>query len=188
MRFTPRKALRLGDYDYTYGWFFVTICARDRAPLFGAIRDAVLAPTEVGRIVTDTWAAIPAHFPHVALDAFVLMPNHLHGIVCFDDARFSVTRPSPVSTGALGTVIRSFKAAATRAARSPRALWQRGYYEHVIRNEEGLNAIRAYIAENPARWATDRENPERRAADAFDAWLEAQGRTRLARPAERPPT
>jgi REP element-mobilizing transposase RayT len=126
--------------------------------------------TPVGKEILRCWEAIPRHASHVILDAYVVMPNHLHGIICLtDDGRGTPWRAptDPVREAfgqprsrSLPTVVRSFKTASTRAAlgEDPRLgprIWQRGYYEHVIRGEEELARIRSYIEENPARWEED---------------------------------
>jgi REP element-mobilizing transposase RayT len=146
-----RTSPRLGRYDYTSpGAYFVTVCARDRACLFGTIVDDKMRENRLGRIVADCWTALPNHFPLVELDAFVVMPNHLHGIVWLPRAGHAPPLPR---------LIGSVKSAASRAAGNP--LWQRSFYDRVIRNETELRLLRQYIAENPLRWALDRENPSR---------------------------
>jgi REP element-mobilizing transposase RayT len=100
------------------------------------------------------------HFAAIALDAFVVMPNHFHGILLIRRAtRASPLRRSGATPSSLGAVVGAFKAGCSR--RAGRALWQRGYYDRVVRDEEELGAIRQYIADNPCKWATDRENPAR---------------------------
>jgi len=142
-------------------------------------------------MVSKRWLDIPNHFPSVDLDAFVIMPNHLHGILMFNvGARFIVPEETPVRKRSacdesgfdesnpyipqnpmlaprttLGKIIRSFKARATRQIRRDGKVsdfsWQRNYYEHIIRNEAKLNRIREYILCNPVHWEYDRENSER---------------------------
>jgi REP-associated tyrosine transposase len=146
-----RKSPRIREYDYaTAGAYFVTLCARERACLFGGVENDEVRLNRFGRIVEETWTSIPAHLPAVAIDAYVVMPNHLHGIVWL--ARAGHAPPLPV-------VIASFKAAASRAA--GRALWQRSFHDRVIRNESELQTLRRYVVDNPIRWAIDRENPLR---------------------------
>ena len=143
-----RKSTRLRGYDYaTAGAYFVTVCAREHARLFGAVVHDEMKPSRVGRIVEGCWAAIPDHFPIVRLDAFVVMPNHVHGIVWLPRAGHAP--PLPLLIG-------SFKSAASREA--GRRLWQRSYYDRVIRNEAELRLLREYVADNPLRWTLDEEN------------------------------
>ena len=157
----------------------MTICAHRRRCIFGdaVAGEAVLNP--YGKRVEKCRLDLPRHFPAVTLDALVVMPNHIHGIVVIEDADLQTWRvegrgaacrapagqrfSSPVS-GSLGTIIGSLKSAAARAVNRARAtrgaaVWQRNYHEHVIRNEEDLDEARKYIADNPSRWAFDRENP-----------------------------
>ena len=188
MSFDPaihhRRSLRLKGYDYAQaGAYFVTICTQDRACLFGEVVDGEMRLNEWGEIVSRTWHDLPNHVANVALDEFVVMPNHIHGIIVIDNvvgagsgvgARHAVplqTVPPqterfgrPVA-GSIPTIIRSFKSAVTKQINEQRAtpgmpVWQRNYYEHIIRNEASLARIRDYIVNNPMQWALDRENPE----------------------------
>ena len=165
-----RASTRLQGYDYRGGTFFLTLCAFRRKPLFGALRSGELFPTPAGCIVREEWLATARIRPEVALDGWVLMPNHLHGIVALPDSPFqhidfplvgahgrAPLRRNPRS---LGAVIAGFKSAATLRINLLRDMpgtpvWQRGYHEHVIRNEEDLDRIRRYILENPLRWELD---------------------------------
>jgi putative transposase len=144
-----RKSPRLPEYDYaTAGAYFVTVCARARACLFGRSVHDEIRLSQPGQLVERCWIDLPIHFPGLALDAFVVMPNHLHGIVWL--SRAGHAPPLPV-------VIGSFKSAASRMAGRP--LWQRSFYDRVIQDEDELRALREYVAQNPLRWALDRENP-----------------------------
>ncbi len=138
--------------------------------LFGHIIDGEMVLNEVGRMVTDIWAGIPSHFPNVELGEFVVMPNHIHGIISITvGARHAVplqegtieSYGKPVS-GSLPTIVRSFKSATTRtfhefSGNLEKHLWQRSYYEHVIRNEREYRAIYDYILANPMNWEKDDE-------------------------------
>jgi putative transposase len=147
-----RRRLRLRYYDYaSSGAYFVTVCTRDRRCTLGeAVQHRVLL-SSVGEAVAACWIEIPIHHPSVQLDAFQVMPNHLHGILMLGVGAGYI-RP-------LQTVVGTFKAAVTR--RVGRPIWQRSYYERVIRGEDELDALREYIEQNPLRWALDRENPNR---------------------------
>ena len=168
-----RHSFRLQGYDYTQvGAYFITIVSHQRSSLFGKILDGELIPNTVGQIVQFTWNALPAHFPGTGLDAFIIMPNHIHGIVHITERRrqsVGAQHAAPlrpyVQPGSLGVIVRSFKAAVTKRINETRGtpktpVWQRNYYEHVIRNEESLQRIREYILNNPAQWDLDPENPE----------------------------
>ncbi len=163
-----RRSIRLPGYDYAQpGAYFVTICTRNRSCVLGTIREGEMALSKAGAFVTTCWAAIPNHFPDVTLDEFVVMPNHLHGILVIAGRGTpwrapteAFGRPAP---GSLPTVIRAFKSSVTRNLiryeGRKGSLWQRGYYERVIRDEEELSRLRQYIAENPMKWDEDADNP-----------------------------
>jgi len=168
--FGPRRSIRLPGFQHAReGIYFLTICAYQRRCLFGIVRDNNVELSALGRVVAECWAAIPRHFPHAEMAAHMVMPNHLHGIVVFQ----SGSRPNkedseafqnPVA-GSVPTLVRSFKAAVTLHARRagiepPHAVWQRNYFERVLRSgKEYAHAMR-YISENPKRWQFDEENPE----------------------------
>ncbi len=169
-----RRSMRLKANDYTrVGAYFVTLCAAQRTCLFGTIIDDISIPSEIGSNVTACWNAIPNHFPGIELDAFMLMPNHFHGLVVLAAASAPSGRESIAlvprvarspESRSLGAVIGSFKAAASREwgrsnAVTGTPLWQRNYYEHIIRGERDLERIRTYIRLNPSRWNDDQENP-----------------------------
>jgi len=172
-----RQSARLANFDYaSTGAYFITICAHQRNTLFGAIVDGRLVTSVIGTIVVNCWNSIPHHFSHVSLDSFVVMPNHLHGIIILGEqpppnvraqhAAPLQRRLPRVQQGSVGAIIRSFKSAATKAVNDQRLttgtpVWQRNYHERVIRNDDELNRIRQYIADNPKNWSIDSENPNR---------------------------
>ena len=146
------------------------MCVQNRACLFGEVRESVVDVNAAGQAIQARWEDLPSRFAPVQIDAMILMPNHLHGILVFD-----VVPPSAPVDGApasLGRVLQWFKTMTTndyihgvkRHAWHPfdGRLWQRNYYEHIIRDDRDLDRIRAYIAEKPSRWALDAENPERK--------------------------
>ena len=170
-----RKPLRLPAYDYASpGAYFITAVTHQRSLLFEdqAIRS----------IVQETWQVLPHHFLGVSLDAFVVMPNHLHGIIVVSvvgarSPRPSVPRPQTkegaetaplrLQRPTLGQVVAYFKYQATKRINLHRGIpgapiWQRNYYEHVVRDEEDLDRIRLYTQNNPAQWELDAENPDAR--------------------------
>lgn len=166
-----RHSVRLQGYDYRQsGAYFVTICTYQQACLFGSIRGGKMAANELGLIATECWLQISQVRPNIELDAFVVMPNHLHGILYIFDketASDSIlpTGPAKSSEGklesdSLGVIIGQFKRAVTIRSKllvrsPPQPIWQRSYYEHIIRNERSLDDIRRYIVENPAKWSDD---------------------------------
>lgn len=177
-----RRSIRLKGYDYSQaGAYFITICTQDRVCLFGEIVDGEMRLNDMGRMVEFTWFDLPNHVDGLVLDAFVVMPNHVHGILVIVGA--GSTEPAPTgsaptvpNTGGekrhgLPEIVRQFKTFSSRRINEYRhtpgmPVWQRNYYEHIIRNEESLNRIRQYIADNPLQWALDRENPVVRATHA----------------------
>jgi len=149
-----RKRSRLQTFDYrAAGAYFVTICAHRRKEIFACSVDDELRPAAAAFAVERCWAEIPAHFLAVDIDVFVVMPNHVHGILLLGEG-----------APALPTVVGSFKSAVSREIHarlgvSNTPVWQRGYYERIVRSEDELEAIRRYILDNPLVWASDPENP-----------------------------
>ena len=204
-----RRSIRLRGYDYTQpGAYFITICTQGRECLFGEIIDGEMHLNEAGQIVVQTWQDLPNHISNVQLDAFVVMPNHVHGIIIITE-RAGVLGAGSVGAGSVGAgsetaptkigpgptagsgpaagpgsvgaglepaptrsshglpeIVRQFKTFSARRINELRGtpgtpVWQRNYYEHIIRDEFSLSRIRQYIAENPVRWDADREHPQR---------------------------
>jgi len=164
-----RRSVRLQDFNYGQdGAYFLTVCTHNRASLFGALRTIADVPTAVlndaGTIVRDCWIEIPRHFPFVTLDAFVVMPDHVHGILMLQGHDLlpgwgrGANDYSPLHGGTsetVGSIVRGFKIGVTKWFKRNRPgtekIWQRSYYEHVIRNELELHSARQYIVENPVR-------------------------------------
>ncbi|MCK6555854.1 transposase [Candidatus Binatia bacterium] len=232
-----RRSIRLKGYDYQQqGGYFITICTQNRAFLFGDVVNGDMRLNDAGRLIQSVWNDMPTFYRGVETDEFVVMPNHVHGIIVLvratprgrpdgrddavgatprgrpdgrdavgatprgrpdgrdavgatprgrpdgrDDAVGATPRGrpdgrdagqarGPAPTMSLGDVVHRFKTMTTRRYADAvkqsgwpafaGRLWQRNYYEHIIRNEESLNRIRRYILDNPARWASDRENPQ----------------------------
>ena len=238
-----RRSIRLKGYDYTQpGAYFITICTHQRHHLFGEVVDGKMQLNALGEIARQCWLAIPDHFPHTALDEFVIMPNHVHGIIWIVDvvganhhspatgtdvvgannyspanantgannyspananagannyspanANAGAKNFSPTNTGAkdfsplqstgrprgtsktIGSIVRGFKIGVTKWARENTdtyTVWQRNYYEHIIRHDRALDAIRQYIVNNPLRWHLDRynQNAVGRDSRAVEIW------------------
>jgi putative transposase len=152
-----RKTLRLESYDYRQpGAYFLTIVAHARRSIFGEVVDENVRLGDFGRIVSEAWERSNQIRNEIALDAFIVMPNHLHGIVTIRSVRATGWSPSPSGPfkRSLGAFVAGFKSAVTTRINQLRgtpglAVWQRNYYEHIIRNEESLNRIREYIVSNP---------------------------------------
>ncbi len=162
----------MAGYDYSQqGAYFITICAFQRACMFGEIVGDEMRPNDYGRFADASWHDIPEHHPQIVLDEFVVMPNHVHGVIFLlrdgpASESVSATRSSGPSSGSLGAVVGSFKSAVTRGINRLRGypgipVWQRNYHDHIIRDEKELLRVRTYIRENPLRWALDPENPDR---------------------------
>ena len=172
-----RRSIRLKGFDYTSpGAYFVTVVTRGRECLLGEIVDEEMRLSREGRIADECWRLNPRHFPHIELGAFVVMPNHVHGIIILHERaapsvgahHVAPLRPKPperprVETGSLGAIIRAYKASVTRTIRrelgGAPTVWQRNYYEHIVRDEREHDLIRLYIESNPINWASDDENP-----------------------------
>lgn len=180
-----RKSIRLKAYDYSQpGGYFVTICTKDRENLFGEISDGKMIQNEYATILRRCWEDLPHHYPNIELDAFVVMPNHVHGIVIILDD-FPVgegLKPSPTSTKrySLTEIVRAFKTFSARRINEMRntpgtPIWQRNYFEHIIRNESSLNRIREYIVTNAERWEFDQENNVRTDQSEFKGCLTSTG-------------
>ena len=188
-----RRSIRLKRYDYAAaGAYFVTICLQGPDCLLGQIAEGQIRLTAAGEMIARHWLALPTRFSSVDLDAFIVMPNHLHGIIVIHDdplvgedlgpapdadaepsaapARDTPSSDADAGRPTLGQIVGSFKSITTNAySDGVRAhgwpsfhgrLWQRNYYEHIIRNDRALAAIRQYIHDNPANWAQDRLHPD----------------------------
>jgi len=186
MKFNPdihhRRSIRLQGYDYSQaGALFVTICTNNRENLFGDIVAGAMQLNNAGQMVERCWVDIPVHFPSVELDEFVVMPNHVHGIIVLTDAiatvgekdiwakdvrakdvsPLRVNRPAGTS-GTIGSIVRGFKIGVTKWFRQQTSIhevWQRNYWERIIRNETERDRFREYTRNNPARWEQDKLNP-----------------------------
>lgn len=149
------ETTRLKDWDCSWpGWYFVTICIKDKRRLFGEVIDCMMQLSALGDLVQRHWLAVPSHYSNIWIDDFVVMPNHFHGIVQIHEPRLAqVSKPK----GSLLTVIGFFKAGVTRECRKlgiQQFNWQSRYFDEVIRNG-GLSAVRDYIFLNPANWQSD---------------------------------
>ena len=168
-----RRSIRLRDYDYAQaGAYFITLCTVGRESLFGEMVSGAMWLFAPGLIVEEEWLRTAAVRSNVELDAYVVMPNHLHGIVIPANEARATHRVAPTNgpagpaSGSIGAIVAQFKAVTTKRIHrlsGPEGLsiWQRNYYEHLIRNDRDLERIRDYIEANPSRWAHDAENPMR---------------------------
>ena len=197
MKYNPeihhRRSIRLKEYDYSQmGAYFITICTHNRQCLFGMITNNELHLNEQGKMIYNYWQKLTTGFSHIQLDEFVVMPNHLHGIVFIGEENDNIcrgescirpqiinenimgehkVRPYGTVNKSLGRIIQAFKSITTlnyiKCIKKHRwepfnnKLWQRNYYEHIIRNDDELNKIREYIISNPIIWEKDEDNPNK---------------------------
>lgn len=176
MKYDPdkhhRKSIRLKDYDYSKnGYYFITICSKNREYLFGEIRRGTIfcALNQGGKIADQCWKEIAIHYENVIIDEFIIMPNHIHGIIIINNERVQDIEPprrnqfQHIIPGSIGSIIRGFKIGVTKWFRNNtdiHQIWQKGFYEHIIRNDDELNNIRKYIQDNPHKWEEEKNNPE----------------------------
>ncbi|MCP9465641.1 MAG: hypothetical protein NNA25_12715 [Nitrospira sp.] len=174
-----RRSICLKGYDYSQpGAYFITIVTQDRACLFGEVVDGEMRVNDAGRMIQSVWDEMSAFYSGIDADEFVVMPNHIHGIIVLVGAT-PCGRPEsgqaqgqargPAPTLSVPAAVHRFKTLTTKRYTDGikqsgwppfrGRLWQRNYYEHIIRNDESLNRIREYITNNPSQWSLDRENP-----------------------------
>ena len=165
------KSIRLKHYDYSScGAYYVTICTKNREHFFGDLVNGKMELSEIGEIVLDEWIKTKQIRDYVRLDEFVVMPNHFHGIVIIENNVMSnvetcrgmslqkYNRFSKPLANSISMIINHFKSAVKRWCNKngcEHFEWQRGFYEHIIRDENGLNRIREYIINNPIQWKLD---------------------------------
>ncbi|MBI3158257.1 MAG: transposase [Chloroflexi bacterium] len=171
---TRKTSPRLKGYDYTHpGYYFVTLVTQDRVNRFGEIRAGVMRLNPAGEIANRMWLELPQHYPNVVVDEFVVMPNHLHGIFALSVEELQDTRRDRFinlslpdqSRHGLSEIIRGFKTWSARRineamGQTGAPLWQRSFYDRILRDEDELGNARAYIRANPANWGKDKDNPE----------------------------
>jgi putative transposase len=178
LRMPQRRSIRLPDYDYTAdGAYFLTICTYEKACVFGEIVRGAMIPNEWGKIVREEWEKTAILREYIELDVFVVMPNHFHGILVIKDmANQGMMHHAPTKNASLSrqfskpqaeslaSIVGTFKAAVTRRINLMRddriSIWQRNYYEHIIRDPQRYEFIHAYIETNPQRWAEDSLYPK----------------------------
>jgi len=183
--YTGRRSIRLKGYDYASpGAYFITICAFNRENWFGVFKNNVIELNPAGKMLAEVWQQIPVHYPGIYIDAFIVMPNHIHGIVVIKNGGQSQgIAPTTIHVGtdprvcppkemSIPLIVQRYKAMTTKLYADGvyqngwrsfyGKLWQRNYYDHIIRKETELNSIRQYILSNPGYWSLDTENPDYR--------------------------
>ncbi len=149
-----RKSIRLKEYDYSLpGWYYVTICTKDFIPWFGKVKNGRVVYNELGNIAVKFFEEIPKHFKNTEIDGYIVMPNHVHGIIIINDVlgtrdRVSLRKFGITDIGSLSIIINQYKGSISRFAHKngyDRFAWQPRFYEHIIRNDNDLHRIRTYI-------------------------------------------
>lgn len=156
-----RKQIRLGSYDYSQeGRYFVTICTEERKECLGEIKEKKIYLSELGKIVMRHWLNLPNHYPNCKSCEFVIMPNHLHGIIMIDNS--IILKDRNVKPHPLSEMIRGFKTFSSKEINKniENFCWQRSFYDRIIRNDKEYEHVRYYILENPQNWEKDRNNQE----------------------------
>ena len=175
-----RRSIRLQGYDYSQvGAYYITVCTRDRECLFGDVVNGQMKLNEAGKIIQSVWEGLPHFYEGIELNAFIIMPNHVHGVIviwaqvgaihefplsAIGKSLTIVERVSDRRRMLLAKLVGRFKMVTAKQINALRGssgqpLWQRNYYEHVIHDGRSLNHIRQYIADNLVQWGFDRENP-----------------------------
>ena len=169
MKYKEKKKYRLPEYDYSQeGGYFVTICTRDKEIYFGDVISGCMKLSRIGETAKQFWLQIPIRFNNVVLDEFVIMPNHVHGIILITHRRnvpwhVPTTGIRPLAKDSLSSIINHYKGNVKRWCNKNGFecfSWQPRFYDHVIRDEKSLNEIRQYIINNPLKWEIDRNNVE----------------------------
>lgn len=154
---------RLKEWDYSSPWwYYVTINTKDHIEYFGSVENEKMILNELGKVAEKCWKEIPKHFPNVENDYYIIMPNHIHGIVILNPSVETPDRAS-LQNVTLGQIINQFKGSVKRWANKDGFLffsWQPRFYDRIIRNEKELYSIRNYIVQNPPKWQFEKNNPE----------------------------
>ena len=179
-----RRSIRLKDYDYSQiGYYFLTVCVQKKVCIFGDVENNKMILSDIGKLANQCWLNIPQHFPNVLLHEYVVMPNHIHGIIEItnnenNDNSVGTNNNSPIkipqclseqannnsplqkgTSRTIGSIIRGFKIGVTKQLHNDGfvgQIWQRNYYEHIVRNEDDYRNIVEYIINNPTNWEEDK--------------------------------
>ncbi len=166
-----RKSNRIAEYDYSQnGYYFVTICTKNKIEYFGKIENGKMVLNKYGEIAKKCWVDLPNHYKNCILDEWIIMSNHIHGVIVIDNPAIVGTGFKPVPTDilikkhSLSEIIRGFKTFSSRRINEMNSdknfHWQRSFYDHIIRGEKSLEKIREYIVNNSQKWDLDRNNQE----------------------------
>ena len=154
-----RKLQRWNEWNYSEnGWYFVTICTHQREPHLGGIDNYQIVLSDIGQITHKCWLETINHFENVWLDEFMVMPNHIHGIIIINNVgnRHACSLRDDRNRQTLPVIIGSFKSAVSKLAGYP--IWQKSFHDRIIRSENEYLAIKKYIQDNPKNWDKDTEN------------------------------
>ena len=171
MGVVQRKSMRLNEYDYSSpGYYYVTFCTKDRIEWFGKVEKEQMIYNTYGETACQIWENIPFHYRNVDTDEYIVMPNHIHGVIVIREKNVGTEQCSvPTKTmnkryGLLSKVVKSFKDVYKKTLRNQFHVddfdWQRSFYDHIIRSEKSLYHIRRYIINNPLKWEVDKNNPK----------------------------
>ena len=169
-------SIRLKDWDYaSTGYYFITLCTKNRKPFFGRIIKENVSLSNIGTVCKLYWSEIPHHFTDANIDAYIIMPNHIHGILIINEPNVETchgmslqqdpkkNKFSKPMSGSLSVIINQFKSSVTRWCRKNGYInfsWQSRFYDHIIRSERSLEKVREYITYNPLKWESDEYNPK----------------------------
>jgi len=169
-QFPDRKRIRLKDYDYTKpGYYFVTINTNKNIQNVSKIINGKIELNESGKIIDKVWNNLPKHYPNCKLDEYIIMPNHVHGIIklinCSEGFRTipgKNVKTNKINHG-LPEIIRGFKTFSSKTINKKnepeqKFRWQKSYYDRIIRNKSELDNVRRYISSNPVNWENDQNN------------------------------
>ena len=170
VKLRKRRSTRLPKYDYSrQGYYYLTLCTYNRECFFGEITDDRMQLNEYGKIADKCWGRIPEHFPYVMLDEYIIMPNHIHGLINITRDAVGAKDFSPLqriglpgTSKTIGSIVRGFKIGVTKWIRQNTDIinvWQRSFHDHIVRtSNKSLYDIRKYIIDNPKKWDTDENN------------------------------
>jgi putative transposase len=164
---------RLRDWDYrARGWYFITICTKNRAALFGEVESGLIQLSRLGVIADSELQTLHTHYKNVTVDIHVVMPNHIHAVIMIDGDHAFTPNPRPMKikasafispeAGSLSAIVRSYKSGVTlrvREAGFSKEIWQPRFHDHLLRGDVTIAAVRDYIRNNPANWEEDKDNP-----------------------------
>ena len=161
-----RKSSRLKEYDYSNSaYYFITICIHDKEYYFGNVHKEKMILNQYGIIAEECWKDLPSHYSNCELDYYVIMPNHVHGILVIDNYNYDKATLPQSKIHGITEIIRGYKTFSSKIInllpdQEKAFRWQKSYYDRIIRNEKELHQIRKYIEQNPLRWDIEKNTPD----------------------------